>query len=187
MTARALEAIGEVGGPRCCKRDSYLSILRAVDFVKENMGIEMEKSEIVCSYSSQNNQCIGKGVRFLKQMRRKRRLRLSVFITPAGVRLRKRSGRNTCRILMNAIPPEQKSSRRSIRDAVRLMKREYGIDMEKEQYSKLLDDIPEADIYVSMGCNVACPNIPGEKDHQLGTGRPDRSGGCGLSGCDQED
>ena len=48
-------------------------------------------------------------------------------------------------------------------DAVRLMKQEYGIDMEKEQYPKLLEDIPEADIYVSMGCNVACPNIPGKK------------------------
>lgn len=60
MTARALESIGEVGGPRCCKRDSYLSISRAIDFVKENLGIEMEKSDIVCTYSSQNNQCIGK-------------------------------------------------------------------------------------------------------------------------------
>lgn len=48
-------------------------------------------------------------------------------------------------------------------DAVRLMKQEYGIDMEKDQYPKLLQDIPEADIYVSMGCNVACPNIPGKK------------------------
>ena len=48
-------------------------------------------------------------------------------------------------------------------DAVRLMKQEDGIDMEKEQYPKLLEDIPEADIYVSMGCNVACPNIPGKK------------------------
>ena len=48
-------------------------------------------------------------------------------------------------------------------DAVRLMKQEYGIDMEKGQYPKLLDDIPEADIYVSMGCNVSCPNIPGRK------------------------
>ena len=48
-------------------------------------------------------------------------------------------------------------------DAVRLMKQKYGIDMEKDQYSKLLDDIPEADVYVSMGCNVACPNIPGKK------------------------
>ena len=35
--------------------------------------------------------------------------------------------------------------------------------MEKDQYSKLIGDIPEADLYVSMGCNVACPNIPGKQ------------------------
>jgi len=66
MTAKALNAIGEVGGPRCCKRDSYLSILQAVDFVKENMGIEMEKQTTVCDFSSQNNQCIGKRCPFSK-------------------------------------------------------------------------------------------------------------------------
>lgn len=60
MTAKSLGAIGEIGGPRCCKRDSYISILSAIDFVKENFGIEMEKPEIICGYSSQNNQCIGK-------------------------------------------------------------------------------------------------------------------------------
>lgn len=60
MTARSLNAIGEVGGPRCCKRDSYLSILQAVDFVKENLGVEMETSDVVCDFSSQNSQCIGK-------------------------------------------------------------------------------------------------------------------------------
>ena len=60
MTARSLEAIGEIGGPRCCKRDSFLSILSAVDFVKENFGVEMERPAIVCKYSAQNNQCIGK-------------------------------------------------------------------------------------------------------------------------------
>ena len=49
-----------VGGPRCCKRDSFLSILSAVDFVKEHFGVEMEKPEVVCRYSSLNNQCIGK-------------------------------------------------------------------------------------------------------------------------------
>ena len=43
MTAKSLEAISEIGGPRCCKRDSYLSILSAIDFVKENFGVEMEK------------------------------------------------------------------------------------------------------------------------------------------------
>ena len=60
MTAQSLGRIGEIGGPRCCKRDSYLSVLSAVDFVNEHFGIEMEKHEIVCSYSAQNNQCIGK-------------------------------------------------------------------------------------------------------------------------------
>ena len=59
MTAKALEAIGAVGGPRCCKRDSFLSILAAVDFVKEHFGIEMEKPKIVCGHSAKNNQCLG--------------------------------------------------------------------------------------------------------------------------------
>ncbi len=60
MTSKALGRIGEVGGPRCCKRDSYLSILAAIDFAKEHLGVEMEKPEIVCGHSAHNNQCIGK-------------------------------------------------------------------------------------------------------------------------------
>ena len=60
MTAKSLSAIGEIGGPRCCKRDSYLSILSAIGFSKEHFGVEMERPEIVCAHASQNNQCIGK-------------------------------------------------------------------------------------------------------------------------------
>lgn len=45
-------------------------------------------------------------------------------------------------------------------DAVRLMKAKYGIDMEREQYSKLLSDIPPVDVVVTMGCNVSCPFLP---------------------------
>lgn len=44
-------------------------------------------------------------------------------------------------------------------DAVRLMKELYGIDMEQTQYSKLISEIPEPDIAISMGCNVGCPYI----------------------------
>ena len=58
MTSSALGAIGEVGGPRCCKRDSYLAITRAVAFIKEHFGIEMELDKIKCIHSAQNNQCI---------------------------------------------------------------------------------------------------------------------------------
>ena len=66
MTADSLGQIGEIGGPRCCKRDSFLSILAAVDFVKDHFGIEMEKPEVVCCFSGQNNQCIGKRCPFSK-------------------------------------------------------------------------------------------------------------------------
>ena len=66
MTAKSLGAIGEIGGPRCCKRDSFLSILAAIDFVNENFGVEMESPEIICGYSGQNNQCIGRRCPFSK-------------------------------------------------------------------------------------------------------------------------
>ena len=57
MTARALNVIGQNGGPRCCKRDSYLAISEAVNFTEEKMGIKMELDKIICSRSSMNNQC----------------------------------------------------------------------------------------------------------------------------------
>ncbi len=58
MTSKSLNMIANNGGPRCCKRDSFLSILAAIDFVEENFGIKLEKSEITCKYSSENEQCI---------------------------------------------------------------------------------------------------------------------------------
>ena len=45
-------------------------------------------------------------------------------------------------------------------DAVRIMKELYNIDMEADgQFSKLVSDIPNPDIAISMGCNVGCPFI----------------------------
>ena len=58
MTAAALGAIGAVGGPRCCKRDSYLAVREAVRFTKEELGVAMELGDIRCSRSGMNNQCI---------------------------------------------------------------------------------------------------------------------------------
>ena len=62
-------------------------------------------------------------------------------------------------------------------DAVRIMKELYGIDMEQTQYSKLLTNIPEPDIAISMGCNVTCPFIGRTFDDNWGlldpTGKSD--------------
>lgn len=62
------------------------------------------------------------------------------------------------------------------RDAVRLMKRIYGIDMDKDQYSKLISDIPEPDIVVSMGCNVVCPYVPNKLNLNWGLDDPTGQG-----------
>ena len=58
-------------------------------------------------------------------------------------------------------------------DAVRLMREIYGIDMEAEgQYSKLISEIPEVDIAISMGCNVSCPFIGRDFDENWGLEDP---------------
>ena len=59
MTGKALAAIGTIGGPRCCKRDSYLALEAAVEFCEEKFGVKMEWSRPICRRSTQNNQCIG--------------------------------------------------------------------------------------------------------------------------------
>ncbi len=60
------------------------------------------------------------------------------------------------------------------RDAVRLMKQLYGIDMEQAQHSKTFDKIPPPDIAISMGCDVGCPFIGREFDDNWGL--PDPTG-----------
>mgnify|MGYP004466708239 FL=1 len=58
-------------------------------------------------------------------------------------------------------------------DAVRIMKEIYGIDMEVNgQHSKLITDIPDVDIAISMGCNVGCPFIGRAFDDNWGLDDP---------------
>lgn len=57
-------------------------------------------------------------------------------------------------------------------DAVRMMKKLYGIDMEETQYNKLISDIPEPDVVIFMGCNVSCPNVSSQYAENWGLDDP---------------
>ncbi len=59
-------------------------------------------------------------------------------------------------------------------DAVRIIKEYYDIDMKESQRSKLLSEIPEVDVVVTMGCNVNCPYLPCK--HREDWGLEDPSG-----------
>jgi hypothetical protein len=41
MTSKSLYSVAIHGGPRCCKRNTFLSIIEAVKFLEENFGITM--------------------------------------------------------------------------------------------------------------------------------------------------
>lgn len=58
------------------------------------------------------------------------------------------------------------------RDAVRLVKKLYGIDMDASQFSKTFDKIPAPDVAISMGCDVGCPFIGRDFDYNWGLSDP---------------
>jgi len=58
ITARCLEEIATVEGPRCCKRVTYLAIRAAVTIAREELGVDMGAfPEMRCRFSSQNREC----------------------------------------------------------------------------------------------------------------------------------
>ncbi|MCF8378428.1 MAG: hypothetical protein K9H49_02555 [Bacteroidales bacterium] len=57
LTGISLLNIAEQGGPRCCKRDSFIAIQTAADFILEKLNVALDRSEIICEFSTRNKQC----------------------------------------------------------------------------------------------------------------------------------
>ena len=67
-TAQALKAIGAIGGPRCCKRNSFTAIREAAPFFAGRLGIRLEMPEkIACAYSPENQQCLRKACPYYQE------------------------------------------------------------------------------------------------------------------------
>ncbi len=59
MTAKSLFAIAAHGGPRCCKRNSFLAIREAVSFLQESPGISLSPGgELRCGFHHLNKECL---------------------------------------------------------------------------------------------------------------------------------
>lgn len=56
-------------------------------------------------------------------------------------------------------------------DAVRTLRRLYGIDM-TAQRPKLLSELPAVDVVVTMGCGVQCPSLPCARREDWGLADP---------------
>ena len=170
MTAKALDAIGKNGGPRCCKRDSYLAIIEAIRFTHEKLGVDMEQNEIICSRSHLNNQCLQAGCPFHKNAKKK--IAFICVHNSCRSQIAEALGKHLASDVFESYSAGTETKPKINQDAVRIMKELYGIDMEQTQYSKLITDIPNPDVAISMGCNVACPFIGRAFDDNWGLEDP---------------
>lgn len=156
LTSRALAKMAEIGGPRCCKRNAFFSLQTGAELVKEAYGIELETGEIRCEFSEQNRQCIGERCPFHK----KPRVAFVCVHNSCRSQMAEALGKALAGDVFESFSAGIETKPQINQDAVQLMKELYGIDMEQTQHSKLLSALPPVDVVITMGCNVACPNLP---------------------------
>ncbi len=59
LTARCLQVIADKGGPRCCKRDSFLAITTAAEFLRDEFGVAIDIDlPVQCTFSNLNGECL---------------------------------------------------------------------------------------------------------------------------------
>ena len=59
MTGRSLLKMATYGGPRCCKRVSFVAIQEACSFLKESFNISLSVPEkIECTFHADNQECL---------------------------------------------------------------------------------------------------------------------------------
>ena len=154
FTSSALYKVSQVGGPRCCKRDAFLSFQEAIKYINDNYDVELK---IECSFSDKNEQCFKERCPFYRNTKKK--VAFICVHNSCRSQIAEALGKYLAVDVFESYSAGTETKPQINQDAVRIMKELYGIDMEQTQYSKLISDIPNPDIAISMGCNVGCPFI----------------------------
>ncbi|HJJ35753.1 MAG TPA: DUF5714 domain-containing protein [Methanocorpusculum sp.] len=59
LTAACLSAIAELGGPRCCKRDTFVAMQTTAAFLERELSVHLDIPErIACTFSALNHECL---------------------------------------------------------------------------------------------------------------------------------
>jgi hypothetical protein len=65
MTSDALRDLALRGGPRCCKRDTFLALVRAKEFMREQLGVSLPtEGHPRCEFNAMNRECLGQSCPF---------------------------------------------------------------------------------------------------------------------------
>lgn len=170
FTSKALHSLSLVGGPRCCKRDALLSFQEAIRYVNGSYDVELQNNKIECCFSERNEQCIKEKCPFYKKPKKK--VAFICVHNSCRSQIAEALGKHLASDVFESFSAGTETKPQINQDAVRIMKELYGIDMEQTQYSKLITDIPNPDVAISMGCNVECPFIGRAFDDNWGLEDP---------------
>ena len=170
FTSKALHSLSQVGGPRCCKRDAFLSFQNVIQYINENYGVELESSSIECGFSEKNEQCIKERCPFYHKQKKK--VAFICVHNSCRSQIAEAIGKRLASDVFESYSAGTETKPQINQDAVRIMKELYAIDMEQTQYSKLITEIPNPDVAISMGCNVGCPFIGRAFDDNWGLEDP---------------
>lgn len=58
FTSSVLAEMSRIGGPRCCKRNAFLSLRIGAVFAREKLGVPMAVSDEYCDFSRDNGTCL---------------------------------------------------------------------------------------------------------------------------------
>ena len=65
MTAESLRCIGALGGPRCCKRDTFMALKTAGKFLRQKYDFKMDIPDTIeCDFNQFNRECKEEGCPF---------------------------------------------------------------------------------------------------------------------------
>lgn len=170
FSSKALYRLSQVGGPRCCKRDAFLSFQEAIRYVNENYGVELQSDQIACCFHEKNEQCIKEKCPFYKKAKKK--VAFICVHNSCRSQIAEALGKYLAADVFESYSAGTETKPQINQDAVRIIKEIYGIDMEQTQHSKLISDIPNPDVAISMGCKVSCPIIGRTFDDNWGLEDP---------------
>lgn len=66
FTASIINKMGDIGGPRCCKRNAFLSLTEGISYANKKYGLSLPLSKITCDFSPYNKQCLKERCPFYK-------------------------------------------------------------------------------------------------------------------------
>ena len=58
FTSKAIEELGTINGPRCCKRDAMIAFKNGIDYVNAHYGVTLQYEQMQCGFTDFNEQCI---------------------------------------------------------------------------------------------------------------------------------